>query len=111
MEGKHSILYEMSDAYKPIKRGLCLHPLNLRSLSPPPPPMPLNWCLGHANLITCSMDPTDPIFGTLQINLNDDHYLMTIIARTTSNVHDNLMAKFRFLYQLYFRLIPQEMTS
>ena len=36
---------------------------------------------GHDNLITYSMNPTDPIFGSLQINLNDGYYLMTITAR------------------------------
>ena len=60
--------------------------------------------LGHANLITCSTDLTDPIFGRLQIKINDNHYPVTIIALTTSNVHDNLIAEFRgyFLYRLYF---------
>ena len=33
------------------------------------------------------MDPTDPIFGRLQIKLNDHHYLIMIIAWTTLNVY------------------------
>ena len=34
--------------------------------------------LGHANLITCLMDPTDPTL--ILENFNDDHYLVMIVV-------------------------------
>ena len=56
-----------------------------------------NYYLGHANSMTCSMDPID--FWKITNKFKCDHYLMSIIAQLILNVYD-LIAKFRgyFLY-------------
>ena len=40
------------------------------------------------------MNPSDPNIVRLQINLSDDHYLMTTIAQMILNIYDNLVPKF-----------------